>query len=69
MDGFLHASLDQGEAVLCFPYDDRLRRLLRAIPGRRWDPVRRAWIVPLDPKRAEAVTLLLAGLPTPPTVS
>ncbi len=69
MAAFLHASLDQGEAVLCFPYDDRLRRLLRAIPGRRWDPARRAWIVPLDPERAEAVALLLAGLPSPPVVS
>ncbi len=40
MDGFLHASLDNGEAVLSFPYDDRLRKILRAIPGRRWDPAR-----------------------------
>jgi SWI/SNF-related matrix-associated actin-dependent regulator 1 of chromatin subfamily A len=69
MDTFLHASLDQGEAVLRFPYDDRLRRLLRAIPGRRWDPAQRAWIVPLDPERAEAVALLLASLPHPPLVS
>jgi SWI/SNF-related matrix-associated actin-dependent regulator of chromatin subfamily A-like protein 1 len=66
---FLHASLDQGEAVLRFPYDDTLRRLLRAIPGRRWDPAERAWIVPLDPERAEAVALLLASLPSPPVVS
>ena len=69
MDTFLHASLDQGEAVLRFPYDDGLRRLLRAIPGRRWDPAQRAWIVPLDPERAEAVALLLASLPHPPLVS
>jgi len=69
MDSFLHASLDQGEAVLCFPYDDRLRKLLRTLPGRRWDPARRAWIVPLDPERAEALTLLLDGLPLPPIVS
>jgi SWI/SNF-related matrix-associated actin-dependent regulator of chromatin subfamily A-like protein 1 len=66
---FLDASLDQGEAVLRFPYDDTLRRLLRALPGRRWDPAERAWIVPLDPERAEAVALLLASLPTPPVVS
>jgi hypothetical protein len=69
MDSTLHATLDRGEAVLRFPYDDDLRRLLRAIPGRRWDPAGRAWIVPLDPERAEAVTLLLSSLPTPPTVS
>jgi SWI/SNF-related matrix-associated actin-dependent regulator of chromatin subfamily A-like protein 1 len=69
MDTSLYASLDQGEAVLRFPYDDQLRRLLRAIPGRRWDPAQRAWIVPLDPERAEAVALLLASLPSPPVVS
>jgi SWI/SNF-related matrix-associated actin-dependent regulator of chromatin subfamily A-like protein 1 len=69
MDSTLQATLDNGEAVLRFPYDDVLRRLLRALPGRRWDPAERAWIVPLDPERAEAVTLLLASLPTTPIVS
>ena len=66
---FLQATLEQGEAVLRFPYDDVLRKLLRAIPGRRWDPAARAWIVPLDPERAQAVALLLEGLPRPPLVS
>ncbi|HWX87374.1 MAG TPA: DEAD/DEAH box helicase, partial [Solirubrobacteraceae bacterium] len=59
---FLQATLEQGEAVLRFPYDDDLRRLLRAIPGRRWDPGERAWIVPLDPERAQAVSQLLGNL-------
>jgi SWI/SNF-related matrix-associated actin-dependent regulator of chromatin subfamily A-like protein 1 len=66
---FLQATLEQGEAVLRFPYDDVLRKLLRAIPGRRWDPAERAWIVPLDPERAQAVGLLLESLPRPPLVS
>ncbi len=66
---FLQATLEQGEAVLRFPYDDVLRKLLRAIPGRRWDPAARAWIVPLDPERAQAVGLLLKSLPRPPDVS
>jgi hypothetical protein len=66
---FLQATLEQGEAVLRFPYDDVLRKLLRAIPGRRWDPAERAWIVPLDPERAQAVALLLENLPRPPLVS
>ncbi len=60
--GPLHASLQNGEAVLRFPYDDRLRQLLRAIPGRRWDAARRAWRILLDPERAEALARLLAGL-------
>jgi SWI/SNF-related matrix-associated actin-dependent regulator 1 of chromatin subfamily A len=60
-----HATLEQGEAVLRFPYDERLRELLRAIPGRRWDPQERAWCVPLEPEPAEALTRLLAELPRP----
>src|ERR1700735_2415493 len=66
---FLQATLEQGEAVLKFPYDDGLRRLLRAIPGRRWDPGERAWIVPLDPERAQAVALLLENLARRATIS
>ena len=66
---FLQATLEQGEAVLKFPYDDGLRRLLRAIPGRRWDPGERAWIVPLDPERAQAVALLLENLARKATIS
>lgn len=57
------ASLRDGEAVLRFPYDDRLRLLLRAIPGRRWDPEARVWRVPLDPDRAHALNGLLASVP------
>jgi SWI/SNF-related matrix-associated actin-dependent regulator of chromatin subfamily A-like protein 1 len=63
------ASLARDEAVLRFPYDDRLRMLLRAIPGRRWDPTERAWCVPLDPDQAQALSLLFAGLPHEPDVS
>ncbi len=63
------ASLDSDEAVLQFPYDERLRVLLRAIPGRRWDPGEKAWRIPLDPERAEALARLLAALPGRPQVS
>ncbi len=63
------AELNRDEAVLRFPYDDRLRQLLRAIPGRRWDPAQRAWCLPLEPEQAEALALLLSGLPSEPLVS
>ncbi len=63
MSPAFHATLEQGEAVLRFPYDERLRTLLRAIPGRRWDPQERAWCVPLEPEPAEALARLLAELP------
>jgi SWI/SNF-related matrix-associated actin-dependent regulator 1 of chromatin subfamily A len=65
----LYAYLQDGEALLRFPYDDDLRKLLRALPGRRWDPEQRVWRVPLDPERAEAVGQLLARLPCEPEVS
>jgi len=63
------ATLLDGEAVLRFPYDDRLRLLLRAIPGRRWDPESRVWRVPLDSDRAPALMALLATVPYPLEVS
>jgi hypothetical protein len=63
------ASLADGEAVLRFPYDERLRQLLRAIPGRRWDPADRVWRVPLDPDRAETLSRLLESQPQEPQVS
>ncbi len=62
------ASLRRDEAVLRFPYDERLRGLLRAIPGRRWDPVDRAWCVPLGPDQAEALARMLDALPHEPEV-
>jgi SWI/SNF-related matrix-associated actin-dependent regulator of chromatin subfamily A-like protein 1 len=65
----LSATLVDGEAVLRFPYDERLRQLLRALPGRRWDPVDRTWRVPLDPDRCEALALLFAGLAVEPDLS
>ncbi len=66
---YLSASLENGEAVLRFPYDERLRLLLRAIPGRRWDPVERVWRLPLDPDRAEALARLFEEVPGEPQVS
>jgi SWI/SNF-related matrix-associated actin-dependent regulator 1 of chromatin subfamily A len=63
------ATMARDEAVLRFPYDDGLRQLLRAIPGRRWDPAQRAWCVPLGPDQAEALAQLFATLPDPPEVS
>ena len=57
------ATLAHGEAVLRFPFDERLRQLLRAIPGRRWDPDQRVWRVPLDPDRAHALTRFFATVP------
>ncbi len=63
------AELARDEAVLRFPYDEDLRQLLRAIPGRRWDPAERAWCIPLGPEQAEALAQLFAGLPNEPDIS
>jgi SWI/SNF-related matrix-associated actin-dependent regulator 1 of chromatin subfamily A len=63
------ATLARDEAVLRFPYDEGLRQLLRAIPGRRWDPGERAWCIPLGPDQAQALTHLFAALTHEPDVS
>ncbi|HEY4996352.1 MAG TPA: hypothetical protein VII03_00065, partial [Solirubrobacteraceae bacterium] len=63
------AELARDEAVLRFPYDEDLRQLLRAIPGRRWDPTERAWCIPLGPEQAEALAQLFAGLAHEPDIS
>jgi SWI/SNF-related matrix-associated actin-dependent regulator 1 of chromatin subfamily A len=63
------ATLARDEAVLRFPYDEGLRQLLRAIPGRRWDPQERAWCIPLAPDQAEALTQLFAALACEPDIS
>ncbi len=63
------ATIARDEAVLRFPYDEGLRQLLRAIPGRRWDPGQRAWCVPLGPDQAEALAQLFATLEHAPEVS
>jgi SWI/SNF-related matrix-associated actin-dependent regulator of chromatin subfamily A-like protein 1 len=69
MAGAFIATLVEGEVVLRFPYDDRLRMLLRVIPGRRWDPEDRVWRVPLDPDRAHALTAFMRAAPYPLIVS
>jgi SWI/SNF-related matrix-associated actin-dependent regulator 1 of chromatin subfamily A len=63
------ATLARDEALLRFPYDEGLRQLLRAIPGRRWDPGERAWCIPLGPDQAEALAQLFAALASEPDVS
>ncbi|HXB66464.1 MAG TPA: DEAD/DEAH box helicase [Solirubrobacteraceae bacterium] len=60
MSSRFHATLEGGEAVLRFPYDQRWLPRLRALPGRRWDPYARVWRVPLEPVAAEALAPLLA---------
>jgi hypothetical protein len=65
----LSATLSDGDAVLAFPYDDTLRLLLRAIPGRRWDPDERVWRVPLEPDGAEALARIFEALAVPPQLS
>ncbi len=63
------ATLVNGEVALRFPYDDRVRLVLRSIPGRRWDPEARVWWVPLDPDRAHSLTALFESVPYPVDVS
>src|SRR3954449_5987357 len=48
----------------CFirsPYEPELRRAIRAIPGRFWDPDEKVWRIRLGPDRAEAVARLIGS--------
>jgi SWI/SNF-related matrix-associated actin-dependent regulator 1 of chromatin subfamily A len=50
----------------CFirsPYEPELRRAIRAIPGRFWDPDEKLWRIRLGPDRAEAVARLIRSFP------
>ena len=68
-DSALTAELSRDEAVLRFPYDDTLRLILRAIPGRRWDPQQRAWCIPLGTEQAQSLSRLLESLDRPVVLS
>lgn len=59
MTATLKATLEREQAALRFPFDERLRRLVRAIPGRVWDIDERVWRVPLEAHQADALRRLL----------
>ena len=42
----VHYALAEGWCQVWFPYNDRLIQLIRAVPGRKWDPESRMWCVP-----------------------
>jgi hypothetical protein len=52
-------SRDADRFVVRFPYDPELVRRIRQVPGRRWDPVAKAWTVPANPRSAEALVGIL----------
>src|SRR3954463_13444500 len=54
---------EDGIAILRSPWDPRLRRAIRAIPGRFWDEDLHAWTIRLTPDRAESVARLLRAFP------
>src|SRR5687767_8122427 len=53
----------EGVCLLQTPFDPRVRRLVRAIPGRFWDEEAHGWTIRLGPDRAEAVARLLRAFP------
>src|SRR5690349_15988381 len=54
---------DDDVCVLRSPWDDALRRAIRAIPGRFWDEDLHAWTIRLTPDRAESIARLLRSFP------
>src|SRR3954447_15481269 len=63
MPGYTLEVDEDGICLLRSPWDPRLRRAIRAIPGRFWDEDLRAWTIRLTPDRAEAVARLLRSFP------
>ena len=61
--------LEEREAVVRFAFDERLKTLLRAIPGRRWDPLERVWRVPLTPESADSLACWLAAFEVAPRIA
>src|SRR4051794_9295877 len=54
---------EDGVAVLRSPWDQALKRAVRAIPGRFWDEELGAWTIRLTPDRAESIARLLRSFP------
>ena len=63
MAGYTLEVDEEGICLLRSPWDPRLRRAIRAIPGRFWDEDLRGWTIRLTPDRAESVARLLRSFP------
>src|SRR3954451_15223417 len=63
MSGYTVEVDEDGVCLLRSPWDPRLRRLIRAIPGRFWDEDLHAWTIRLTPDRAESIARLLRTFP------
>jgi SWI/SNF-related matrix-associated actin-dependent regulator 1 of chromatin subfamily A len=63
MPGYTLEVDEDGICLLRSPWDPRLRRAIRAIPGRFWDEDLHAWTIRLTPDRAESVARLLRSFP------
>jgi integrase/recombinase XerD len=49
--------------VVRFPYDEKIVRALKAIPGHRWDPVTKAWTFPRSEQIVGELRRLFLGRP------
>src|SRR3954465_8718370 len=54
---------EDGICILRSPWDQALKRAVRAIPGRFWDEELGAWTIRLTPDRAESIARLLRSFP------
>lgn len=48
-----------------FPYDPEANRRIRAVPGRRWNPERRGWIVPITTRTQRLLEEAFPGISLP----
>ncbi len=57
MTGFVSLDPSSGWILITFPYDPSLVELVRSIPGRKWDPLKKTWRAPRE-AALQAVELL-----------
>jgi len=62
------AALARDEAMLRFPYDERLRSAPQGDPRTTLGSLERVWCVPLQPDQSEALARLFASLPGEPDI-
>lgn len=61
MSGRIELDRDGRTLLVSFPYDKYLVDEVKALPGRRWDPGRKAWTFPLDKAEAVITSLMRHG--------
>ena len=50
------ARVSGSDVIVRFPYDPQMVAMVKSLPGRKWDPTGKAWIIPDSPRVRKALT-------------